>query len=98
MLNILNQPPGQKCNMIELIIIYVDILLIITAGYFRYNKHSRYLHNENFIYPLSKDNVVVQWTVKLFLFLNLHIIKRNCIASREIKYYFVSRRQALILC
>ena len=33
-----------------------------------------------------------------FLFLNLHIIKRNCIASREIKYYFISRRQALIFC
>ena len=32
------------------------------------------------------------------LFLNLHIIKRNCIASREIKYYFISRCQALILC
>ena len=35
---------------------------------------------------------------EFILFLNLHIIKRNCIASREIKYYFISRRQALILC
>ena len=33
-----------------------------------------------------------------YLFLNLHIIKHNCIASREIKYYLISRRQALILC
>jgi len=32
----------------------------------------------------------------LFLFLN--IIKRNCIVSSEIKYYFISRRQGLTLC
>ena len=34
----------------------------------------------------------------IIFILKLHIIKRNCIASREIKYYFISRRQALILC
>ena len=58
---------------------------------------------ENKFREISKKRLIAEIKIekirwKHFLFLNLHIIKRNCIASREIKYYFISRRQALILC
>ena len=46
--------------------------------------------NQNILTTFTLNDAMI----KPILFLNLHIIKRNCIASREIKYYFISRRQA----